>query len=126
MQSTIGEQRDVRCRHSRMQVSFFLFHTRNKLNSNLATQRRDQGDEDDGEDNLAQSAANVNDAGEGVGVCRTTPWTDYTPCSVTCGIGISMRTRTFVDPAGRKKCPHITIGKQNAFYSRRRGHYRNQ
>lgn len=51
-------------------------------------------------------------AGEGVGVCRTTPWTEWSPCSVTCGIGISMRTRTFIEHAGRKKCPHITIGKE--------------
>jgi hypothetical protein len=29
----------------------------------------------------------------------------------TCGVGISMRTRTFIDRAGRKKCPHITVGK---------------
>lgn len=63
------------------------------------------------EENLAQSSANVNDAGEGLGVCRTTPWAEWTPCSVTCGIGISMRTRTFTEHAGRKKCPHITIGE---------------
>lgn len=29
----------------------------------------------------------------------------------TCGIGITMRTRTFLDRVGRKKCPHITVGK---------------
>lgn len=67
-------------------------------------------DENDAEENLSLSQANVNDAGEGVGVCRTTAWTDFTPCSATCGIGISMRTRTFVDHAGRKKCPHIAVG----------------
>lgn len=58
----------------------------------------------------------MNDAGEGIGVCRTTPWTEFSPCSVTCGIGISMRTRTFIDHAGRKKCPHITIGKMKNKY----------
>lgn len=57
------------------------------------------------------SSANVNDAGDGIGVCRTTPWTDWSPCSASCGIGISMRTRTFIEHAGRKKCPHVSIGK---------------
>lgn len=70
-------------------------------------------DDDDREENLGLSEANVDGAGEGIGVCRTTPWTTYSPCSVTCGIGISMRTRTFVDHAGRKKCPHITIVEKN-------------
>lgn len=67
--------------------------------------------DDEEEENLAMSAANVDDRGEGVGVCRTTPWSEYSPCSATCGIGISMRTRTFVDHAGRKKCPHVTVGE---------------
>lgn len=67
--------------------------------------------DDEEEENLAMSAANVDDRGEGVGYCRTTPWSEYSPCSATCGIGISMRTRTFVDHAGRKKCPHVTVGE---------------
>lgn len=71
-------------------------------------------DDDDPEENLGLSSANVDAAGEGVGVCRTTPWTDWSPCSATCGIGISMRTRTFIEHAGRKKCPHITIGKEQS------------
>lgn len=70
-------------------------------------------DFDDRDENLGLSEANVDSAGEGIGVCRTTPWTEWSPCSVTCGIGISMRTRTFVEHAGRKKCPHISIGNSN-------------
>lgn len=67
-------------------------------------------DEDDRDENLGLSEANVDSAGEGIGVCRTTPWTNWSPCSASCGIGISMRTRTFIDHSGRKKCPHISIG----------------
>lgn len=82
-------------------------------NSKLEKKKKyfSEDSENELEENLALSQANVNDAGEGVGICRTTAWTDWTPCSVTCGIGISMRTRTFVDHAGRKKCPHISVGK---------------
>lgn len=71
--------------------------------------------EDDDEPEEALGPANVDAAGEGIGVCRTTPWTEFSPCSATCGIGISMRTRSFVDHAGRKKCPHITIGNYLTF-----------
>lgn len=70
------------------------------------------GNNEEQEENLAETAANVNEAGEGLGVCRTTPYSEWSPCSVTCGIGISMRTRNFIEHAGRKKCPHVTIGKK--------------
>ncbi|KAL7024638.1 hypothetical protein ACKWTF_013141 [Chironomus riparius] len=66
-------------------------------------------DGEDSSENLAESQATVNEQGEGLGLCRTTQWTDWSECSATCGVGISMRTRTFVDRSGRKKCPHISI-----------------
>ena len=44
------------------------------------------------------------------GVCSTSPWGQWSVCSETCGIGLKMRTRFFVDDMGRKKCPHISTG----------------
>lgn len=66
--------------------------------------------DEDGE-NLAKVALSVDEEGEGVGVCRTGPWSEWSQCSASCGIGITMRTRTFIDHQGRKKCPHISVGK---------------
>lgn len=42
----------------------------------------------------------------------------------TCGVGVTMRTRTFLDRVGRKKCSHITVGKPKCdlyptYYGRR-------
>ncbi|XP_036334470.1 spondin-1-like [Rhagoletis pomonella] len=67
-----------------------------------------QDDDDEGE-NLARAASLVTDDGEGAGVCKTTPWSVWSECSASCGIGITMRTRTFLNHLGRKRCPHITI-----------------
>ncbi|XP_052903507.1 spondin-1 [Anopheles moucheti] len=72
------------------------------------------GEETGGEDaasaeDVGQLAASVDEAGEGVGVCRTTRWSEWSECSASCGIGVTMRTRTFVEHMGRKKCPHISV-----------------
>lgn len=40
----------------------------------------DREDEDSSE-NLAKSDATVNEQGEGLGVCRTTRWSDWSECS---------------------------------------------
>lgn len=60
---------------------------------------------------MALSSANTDDEGEGVGVCKTTKWSEFSECSTTCGVGFSMRVRTFIDHMGRKKCPHVSVGK---------------
>lgn len=70
-----------------------------------------RGDNEDDGESLARVASTQDSEGEGTGVCRTTPWSQWSECSSSCGIGITMRTRTFIDHQGRKKCPHITIGK---------------
>lgn len=38
-------------------------------------------DGEDSSENLAQSEATVNEQGEGLGVCRTTRWSDWSECS---------------------------------------------
>lgn len=38
-------------------------------------------DGEDSSENLAGSEATVNEQGEGLGLCRTTPWSDWNECS---------------------------------------------
>lgn len=40
-----------------------------------------ESDNEDSSENLAQSEATVNEQGEGLGVCKTTRWSDWSECS---------------------------------------------
>ncbi|EEB20418.1 f-spondin, putative [Pediculus humanus corporis] len=41
--------------------------------------------------------------------CETSPFGEWSECSTTCGVGVAMRTRRFLDRWGRKKCPHVSL-----------------
>lgn len=69
----------------------------------------ERSESEDSSEDIRKIAAAVDDNGEGIGVCQTTRWSEWSECSATCGIGVSMRTRTFINHVGRKKCPHISV-----------------
>ncbi|KAJ9583301.1 hypothetical protein L9F63_022355 [Diploptera punctata] len=64
-----------------------------------------------GGDGIAIPAANGDEQilEDNEGMCATTPWGLWSECSASCGEGIMIRSRKFLERLGRKKCPHVTI-----------------
>lgn len=44
------------------------------------------------------------------GICSVTVWGEWSPCSVSCGKGLKMRRRHFLDRMGPKKCFDVELG----------------
>lgn len=62
-----------------------------------------EGDGNPSENNAEGAVENID------GVCETTEWGPWSECSVTCGVGMNTRRRTFLDHMGLKKCPSVHI-----------------
>lgn len=52
-----------------------------------------------------QPECSVNDIEVPDPMCPTTEWSDWSPCSKTCGQGVTIRTRLFLgDDVNREEC----------------------
>lgn len=42
-------------------------------------------------------------------LCVVSDWEPWSECTATCGEGLKMRTRHFLERSGSKKCPHVSL-----------------
>lgn len=57
----------------------------------------------------------VDDCNVDVPCCETNPWSDWGPCSTTCGTGVRTRGRSYLDPADALSCNHTLTEEQPCF-----------
>ncbi|XP_075972312.1 extracellular matrix protein f-spondin [Anticarsia gemmatalis] len=63
----------------------------------------------EGDNAAEESEVGSVDAGLANEFCQTTEWGPWGECSVTCGVGVSVRRRQFLNHMGLKKCPLVQI-----------------
>jgi len=58
---------------------------------------------------MADAICDDGGSGQEGGLCAVTVWSDWSPCTVTCGKGTKFRVRQFLNPDVEKMCMHVEV-----------------